>query len=350
MGVKEALMVLAGRRSLAVAATILSLAAAAGCAARAGGSLTSAGGSPQSAAAQATRPQAPAAAPSASVSPTPSVPAGVNVAAFDALARREATAWARSPLAKEWQTGLVVFIPDELTSGPSTGFPSLAAKEAFGNGDLVFTGPPPSSAPAGIVTWPDGSSIKVPVLSEPAAFGKLTSSRQCPSCVTTPLSVTAVRPTTLAVATSRGRAQVPAWAFTIEGVSAPVIQAALPPGSYVIPGSQDTPSRNALGRLGAEFVGAFAPIISADGRALTLRLPGGFCDTTWGALDDEVGGAVVVGGWMHNPHPHGGCLAVLVMRTATVALSVPLAGRVIIDAATGQPVRLEPLTPAPGRS
>jgi hypothetical protein len=335
-------MVLAGRRWLALAATFLGLVAAAGCAARAGGS--------PSATAPATRPLSPAAAPSASVSATPSVPARVNVAAFDALARREATAWARSPLAKEWQTGLVVFIPDELTSGPSTGFPSIAAKEAFGNGDLVFTGPPPSSAPAGIVTWPDGSSMKVPVLSEAAAFGKLTSSRQCPSCVTTPLSVTAVWPATLAVATSRGLAQVPAWAFTIKGVAAPVIQAALPPGSFVTPGSQGTPSRKTFAPLGAEFVGAFAPSVSADGRTLTLRLGGSPCDTTWGALDDEVGGAVVIGGWMHNPHPHGGCLAVLLMRTATVTLTAPLGGRVIIDAVTGRPVTQEPLAPAPRHS
>ena len=135
---------LAGRRSLAVAATILSLAAVAGCAARAGGSPTSAGGSPPSAAAQATRPQAPAAASSASVSPASRVPARVNVAAFDALARREARAWARSPLARQWRTGLVVFNPGELTSGPSTGFPSSAVKGAFIDGNLVFTGPPPS--------------------------------------------------------------------------------------------------------------------------------------------------------------------------------------------------------------
>jgi hypothetical protein len=274
----------------------------------------------------------------------------VNVAAFDALARREAAAWARSPLARQWQSGLVIFVPSNLTSGPSTGFPSSAAKLDFINGDLVFTGPPPSGAPAGVVTWPYGSTMKVPVLSAAAAFVKLTSSRQCPSCTTTPLSVTAAAPTTLAVATSRGLAQVPAWAFAIKGVSAPVIQAALPPGSYVTPGSQGTPSRKTLAPLGAEFVGAFAASVSADGRTLTLRVEGDPCHTTWGGLDDEVGGSVVIGGWMHNPHRNGSCLAMLVLRTATVKLSAPLAGRVIIDAATGQPVTQESLTPAPAQS
>ena len=147
-------------------------------------------------------------------------PGAVNVGAFDALARQEAAAWARSPLAKAWRSGLVVLSPeDELSSGPSGGFPSGQDKMDFINGNLVFTGPAPSGAPAGVVTWPDGSTMKVPVLSEARTFRELTSSRQCPSCATTPLDVTAAKPTTLAVGTSRGIAKVPAWAFTLKGVS-----------------------------------------------------------------------------------------------------------------------------------
>ena len=123
---------------------------------------------------------------------------------------------------------VVVFLADELISGPSGGFPSGVAKESFGNGDLVFTGQPPAGAPAGLVTWPDGSTMKVPVLSATQAFAELTSSKECPGCATTPLEVTAIKPATLAIATSRGRATVPAWAFTLKGVSTPVFVAALP--------------------------------------------------------------------------------------------------------------------------
>ncbi len=167
---------------------------------------------------------------STAASPSPS-PAGVNVAAFDALARQEATAWARSPLATEWRTGLVVLGADSLSSGPSGGFPSGAAKLAFVNGDLVLTGSPPTSAPAGVVTWSDGSTMKVKLLSETQVFAELASSRQCPGCATTPLAVTAVRPATMDIATSRGTASVPAWSFTLQGVSTPVTQAALPPAA-----------------------------------------------------------------------------------------------------------------------
>ena len=234
----------------------------------------------------------------------------------------------------------MVFTADELTSGPSGGFPSVAAKESFLNGNLVFTGQPPSGAPAGLVTWPDGSTMNVPVLSAAQAFAKLTSIKECLGCATTPLAVTAIRPATLAVATSRGRATVPAWAFTLEGVSAPVTVAALPRGSYVLPGGKGAPARKELAALGTGFVGVGDGIVSADGRTLTLRLGGSPCDTTWGGLVDEAGGAVVIGGWMHNPDPglHA-CQAMLISRLVTVSLRAPLAGRVIINAATGQPVK-----------
>lgn len=272
--------------------------------------------------------------PSASLSPE-----GVNVAAFNALARQEASAWARSSLGKIWKTGLVVPVADVLSSGPSGGFPSGETKEAFGNGNLVFTGPPPSAAPAGIVTWPDGSSLKVPVLSEARAFSAMKNNTEgrCPSCVTTPLAVTTAKPTTMKVPTSRGSATVPAWAFTLQGVSTPVIQAALPPGSYVTEYSYRAPTEK-LGPLGKAFVGAAEATGSADSRILTLMLGSSPCDTTWGDLVAEVGDVVVAGGWMHDPQPDAACPASLIMRSVTVRLAAPLGDRVILDAATGLPV------------
>jgi hypothetical protein len=274
----------------------------------------------------------------------------VNVAAFDALARQEAVAWARSPLAKAWRTGLVVLSADDLSAGPGGGFPSGQDKADFIEGDLIFTGPAPSGAPAGIVTWPSGPSMKVPVLSEARTFGELTSSSECPACVTTPLDVTAAKPTTLAVATSRGIAKVPAWAFTLKGVSGPVIQAALPPGSYVTPGSQGSPSARRLAALGKAFTGAGIAAVSADGRTLTLWLFGGPCDATWGGLATEADGTVVVGGWEVDPHPNAPCAAVGISLAATVRLSAPVGNRVIINASTGQPVTQSPGFAAPSPS
>jgi hypothetical protein len=318
--------------SFACLLACLGLAAIAGCAAAAQGHPA---GHPASSAS--------AVGSASTASPSPS-PAGVNVAAFDALARQEATAWARSPLATEWRTGLVVLSAGSLSSGPSGGFRSGAAKLAFVNGDLVFTGQPPSTAPSGVVTWPDGSTMKVQPLSEARVFAELASSRQCPGCATTPLAVTAARPATIDVLTSRGTASVPAWSFTLQGVSAPVIQAALPPGSYATPNTDGMPAEK-LRPLGASFVGGVTVTPSADGRTLTVGLPGGSCETTWGGLVSEVGGVVVVGGWLHNPNPDQACAGVLLLRKVTVHLAAPLDDRVVIDGATGQPATREPAVP-----
>jgi hypothetical protein len=335
-------MMRARRRPLALVVTCVGLAAVAGCASASSAlpaGAVKAGASPSVSywdSVSEVPPAAQPASPRAALSPE-----GVNVAAFDALARQEATAWARSPLAKAWRTGLVVLDTGSLASGPSDGFPSSAAKLAFVNGDLVFTGSPPAGAPPGVVTWSDGSAMKVPVLSEARVFGELTGGRQCPGCATKPLAVTAARPTTLDVLTSRGTASVPAWAFTLKGVSTPVIKAAIAPGSYITPYTYGS-SAEKLAPLGPAFVGAEVVRPSADGRTLTVGLGGSPCDTAWGGLEAEVGGVVVVGGWMHDSKPDQACAAMLVLRLAAVRLTAPLGGRVVLDAATGRPVTQEP--------
>jgi hypothetical protein len=340
-------MMRARRRPLALAATCVGLAAMAGCASASStlpAGAVKAGASPSVSYLDSV-PEVPPAAQPASPRASSS-PEGVNVAAFDALARREATAWARSPLAKAWRTGLVLLDTGSLASGPSGGFPSDVDKEAFINGDLVFTGPPPSGAPPGVVTWADGSAMKVTVLSEARVFGELTGDRQCPGCATKPLAVTAARPTTMDVLTSRGTASVPAWAFTLKGVSTPVIQAALAPGSYLTPYSYGS-SPEKLAPLGPAFVGGGPVWPSAGGRTLTVGVAGSPCDKAWGGLVAEVGGVVVVGGWMQNPNPEQACADVLELRRAAVRLAAPLGQRVVLDAGTGRPVTLEPVSAAP---
>lgn len=282
-----------------------------------------------------------ASAPASSARAVPSSQ-GVAVGAFRALARQEASDWPQSPLGKVWKTGLVIPSADYLTSVPSRGFSSGEAKLAFGNGNLVYTGPPPSGAPAGVVTWPGGSTTKVPVLSEAQVFSALKNNTvgRCPGCKTTPVAVTGAQPATMAVPTSRGKASVPAWAFTVNGVLGPVVRAAIPPGSYVLEDSVRQPTQN-LGPLGKAFVGITAATLSGhDGRTLKMTLASGPCGpaATWGGLVAEVGDVVVVGGWMHDPHPGVACAAVLIETQVTVRLAAPLGDRVILDAATGLPV------------
>jgi hypothetical protein len=323
----------ARRRLLAPLAAGLCVLAVAGCAA---GSAV-AGGPAVSVATS--RPVPPAPSPSASA-PSPS-PQGVDVTAFRALAKQEASAWSQSPLGKVWNTGLVTF-SDDLSSGPVRGFSSDEAKEAFGNGNLVYTGPPPSGAPAGVISWANGATAKVPVLSEAQVFSALKNNTggRCPSCRTTPLAVTGAQPTTMAVATSRGTAKVPAWAFTVNGANGTVFQAALPPGSYVPEYSVRQPAEN-LGPLGKAFVGtAVATLSGSDSRTLEVMVAGPPCDpdATWGGLVAEDGDVVVVGGWMDRPHPAAACTANLTGLPVIVRLAAPLGDRVILDAATGLPL------------
>jgi hypothetical protein len=318
---------------LAPLAACLGVLAVAGCAA---GSAVAGGPAVPVATSQSAAP-----APSPSLSPPSVSPPGVDVTAFRALARQEASAWPQSPLGKVWKTGVVTF-SDDLTSGPVRGFSSDEAKEAFGNGNLVYTGPPPSGAPAGVISWANGATMKVPVLSEARVFSALKTDTggRCPDCSTTPLAVTDAQPTTMAVLTSRGTASIPAWAFTVNGANGPVFQAALPPGSYVPEASVRQPAEN-LGPLGKSFVGAeMATLSGNDSRTLEMTLPGGPCDpaATWGGLVAEVGDVVVVGGWVYNPHPPAACTANLILVPVIVRLAAPIGDRVILDAATGLPV------------
>jgi hypothetical protein len=286
-------------------------------------------------------------------SPAPS-PQGVNIAAFHALAGQEARDWPQSPLAKVWKTSLVIPSTDDLTYLDAVrGFPSDEVREAFGNGNLVFTGPPPSGTPVAVVKWPAAVvSMKVPVLSEAQTFSALKNNTwgRCPGCATKPLDVTYAQPYNLAIKTSRGDALVPAWAFTVQGVDGLVLQAALTPGSYITENSVRVPAEN-LSPLGHGFVGANeASVLSPDGRTLSLYLANNSCSqpATSGGLVAEVGDVVVVGGWVHDPQPVANCVPSDLGQYVTVRLAAPLGNRMILDAATGLPAP-SPFHPAPER-
>jgi hypothetical protein len=259
------------------------------------------------------------------------VPAGVT-AAFDTRAREVASAWARSPLARVWRTGLVLF-PNQIMTLPPSGFPSTADSLAFKAGALVFTGKAPAGYPDPRVTWAGGGTMKVRALGARPAFAKLLSSGSCPACMH-PLNVTAARPATLTVATNRGQATIPAWAFTIEGVSTPVIQAALAPESYAtVPSGSLIPQP-----VAADLVGVAGARTLSGGRTLEVAVPSTPCDTGSGPLVYGTANAVVLGAWNYDPNPDAPCPSSLLVGVTTIRLSAPLAGRVILDVVAGEPV------------
>lgn len=344
-------------RRLALLGACLGLTALAGCTA---GTAQPAVSTAQPAASATRSPAGQASAvasqPATPASPAP-VPTDVNVAAFRALAEREAKAWPGSPLGKAWKAGLVIPSAADLTSaGGPRGFPSQDVREAFGNGNLVYTGPPPSRyGPRAVVTWPDsGATLKVPVLSEAQTFVALQHNALgggCSNCSTRTLEVTNAQPGSIFIPTNRGGAIVPAWQFAIPALGGEASQAALAPGSYLTADSV-RPAAQDLGPLGKAFVGAaMAHAVTPDGRTLDMWLGNNPCSppAKYGGLVAEVGDVVVIGGWTQDPHPvTGSCTPTVYGQEVSVRLAAPLGDRVILDAATGTaaPYPFHPAPPA----
>jgi hypothetical protein len=261
---------------------------------------------------------------------------GGNAAAFDARAKLVAAAWDRSGLATEWLTGLVLTEPDELVFVGGKGFATSDQKVAFLDGQLTLSVQLPTMPLRGKVRWPGGATATVPLLTATQVYRTIATEQPCQGqpCPL-PLVVTGAKPGTVTVGTSRGRATVPAWAFTVPSLPEPIVVGALAPGSY-----QTQPDHLAglpAGGLDG-FTGAGLGRVSADGRQIHVLVGKSPCDTRSGALVYETPSAVVVGSWTYNPHPNGPCEAMLEMRSVPVKLARALGDRVVLSVSDGRPL------------
>jgi len=261
---------------------------------------------------------------------------GGNVAAFDARAKLVAAAWDRAGLAKEWLTGLVLVQPVQLIVPGGKDFATGDQKIAFEDGRFTLAGQLPAAPLTGKVRWLGGATATVRLLTATQAYRMLATEQPCPGqpCPP-PLAVTGAKPGTVLVWTSRGKAVVPAWTFTVPSLPSPITLAALAPGSYQtqpdhLPG---LPSGGLDG-----FNGAGLGLVSADGRQIHVMVGKSPCDTKSGALVYETPTAVVVGAWTYNPHPDAPCAASLEMGAVPVRLARPLGHRVVLSVADGRPL------------
>jgi hypothetical protein len=255
--------------------------------------------------------------------------------AFTARARQVVAQWDVSPAERAWRSGLVLLGPGELTPIPrNAGFANQQQKDAFGSGRFRLAGALPGQALHGRIRWADGSTRGVPLLGAQAAFRQLAVNRACAVPPCGQLTVTAARPGTVTVDTSRGPAVVPAWRFTVAELDWPVTEAAVVAGSLVT-----LPSAFPLPAAGQGTPGiAQLTAVSADGRTLTLQLLAGACDTAWGAHVYQTGTAVVVGSWSGGGSGQGACPASALDRSTWVTLQRQLGSRVVLDVASGQPL------------
>ena len=152
------------------------------------------------------------------------------------------------------------------------------------------------------------------------------------------LTITGASLTTADVDTSNGPATVPAWSFTVNGKSRPMVVVAVSEDALkpVVP-PVPPPGLAKLdpGLLGAER------LTRIEGNTLTFALSHGGCESDLRAHVVEFDDLVVIGG-SHGPLlASAGCAELVEYSTpAVVTLAEPLGDRAVISAATG--VRLIP--------
>ncbi|MDG9675134.1 hypothetical protein [Micromonospora sp. DH14] len=279
--------------------------------------------------------------------------------AFDQRAAEVAEAWRPGP---DWRTGYVPLEGPTLLTGDPGFTPDTEA--AFRAGWYRAQVPIPPTRVGGEIRFPDGR-LTLPLVSaaeayrqldtgdpqpcpgrpkqpgrptpggptvEPGPDGWVTSSTQT-ACL--PLTVTAVTFDTVPVRTSRGVAQVPAWLFTIEELTARVARLAVAPT-----GVTKVPEPTAPARPLPDGLVAAQDLAAVDDTRLTVRLGVGACDTGITPLVWERPDAVVVGGRVTRPT--GECIALLKLEPVTVTLATPLGARPVLDVHTGAPLSIAP--------
>jgi hypothetical protein len=213
---------------------------------------------------------------------------------------------------------------------PASGFPSGTAKLAYLEGAFNL----PAALPAG-----PASAAGFPLISARQAAGVLKSVAAKGPPVTRRLTVTGVRLGTALFDTDRGLRDLPAWLFALAGVRDPAGVLAVAPGRIFTP-----PGRAVSGH---PFVSGAR--LGGDGRTLTVEFTGagsgtGPCSASY-ALGRAVSPmAVAVAVQEHERDGTALCAAVGYPRRVTVALPIPLGGRVLVDAASGVAI---PVTTGP---
>lgn len=250
---------------------------------------------------------------------------------FDKRAAQIADAWRAAGVGDAWTKG---FVPvQDLTIVPPDGFPSSELKTAFLAGWYTTSLTLPTETSKGVIRYPDGSTTEVPLVSAAGAFQAVDLVDSCDGCE--PLVVTDAKLTTAQVRTSRGVAEVPAWAFTAEKVSQPVMRVAVSPEAVKSLPTASPPQWDAT----TPFVSA-QDLTAVHESTIEYRLGVGACDKEMKGLVWESADIVVIGGSVAPPAPDQACTAQLVLHPVQVSLSGPVDDRVILDAVTGQPVLL----------
>ncbi|MFC8722649.1 hypothetical protein [Kitasatospora sp. NPDC057198] len=276
------------------------------------------------------------------VAPVGTVPAGSQprpaTGAAAEQAAKVAAAWPGSSTRQAWEHG---YYPVEQTTEwlPPDAFHSGADKHAYLTHRFDLKVPLPVSV-SGLseVRFADGSTLALPQRSAEDVLDSLPAATvdcadRCP-----PLVVTAVRPGTRQVATSRGEATVPVWEFTVEGYAEPFrYPAVLPQAGQALPRSEPTVPA-VPGPWTADGVPASLSAVSPDGLLLTGYVSYGCATVDPGSVYETDQVVVLVGHTTPRKlAPDEVCPASINAAPVAFRLSRPLGTRVVLGLADGLP-------------
>lgn len=276
--------------------------------------------------------------------------------AFAPRAAQVADVWRTLPPTGVWSTG---FVPlGGLTVKPTVdadGQPfDEATQTALTAGFLVLEADlPKSGEDKGEIAFPDGTPMSVGLVDAKTAWSDLAPADPA-DCSTSPsnpdpagsggpddstshkvpcskLRVTGVELGTVPLQTSRGTAEVPAWLFSLEGLTQPIARVAVSPDDIDAVPQVDVPEPGDLSGLVA-----VQDLVGVDGGTITYRLGVGACDVDIKPLFLETDSAVVVAGTKTTTGDM--CTDQLKLEPVTITLSKPLGSRPLVSAHTGQPV------------
>jgi hypothetical protein len=279
--------------------------------------------------------------------PDPPAGTGSDADVADEFGRRAAeiaSRWRGSGAEATWRTGLVPL--ESLTVLPD-GPVSDAAAQAIAAGwlrtDLDLSAEPPGD---GEVVFADGEVVPVPLVpladawdaiyggepmcsDEPAPprptptdpEAPVGSSRRC-----TVLTVTDAYAGTVTLATNRGPAEVPAWLFEVEGLTAPVARVAVAPEAVA-----EVPRLADVDYPYQEGLAVASGLVAVGERDLTYRVGVGACDEEPAPLRYETEEVVVVGAIARLKPGTTVCTDQLLLAETSVALEAPLGRRPVLS-------------------
>jgi hypothetical protein len=253
-------------------------------------------------------------------------------------------AWRQAATDAGYDSGLRLL--DTRLVRPARGFADDRLERKFLDGSYELrTRLPTGTPPPGEVRHGDGATLPVPVVPADVAYAGITGSHGWTCSPGYCLGITEVRLGTTAVRTNAGPATVPAWLFTVTDWSDPVAWAAwvavAPSALAPVPEPSPPPARAGLLLATPTAVHAAPATAGAGATRLVLTLMVDSCAYTEPQpLVREAPDAIVIGARITESHAKL-CPSMPVRpRGFTVTLTAPLGYRVLLDAATGQPVPL----------